>query len=45
MWAIEIMHKVTGETNIIMGYNPADAFRRKGLNADDYEVIGADYED
>lgn len=45
MWAISVRHKSTGEENIIMGYNPADAFRRKGWNPHDYIVIGADYED
>lgn len=45
MWAIEVRHKITGEENTIMGYNPTDAFRRKGWNPDDYEVVDAIYED
>lgn len=45
MWAIEIRHKVTGEENIIMGYSLEDACRRKGLNPDDYTMLGAWYED
>lgn len=45
MWAIEVMHKVTGEEDLIIGYNLKDACRRKGWNPDDYYVINAYYED
>jgi hypothetical protein len=45
MWAIEVMHKATGEVDLIMGYNFEDACRRKGWNPKDYYVIHATYED
>ncbi len=45
MYAIEIMHKVTGEEDVIMGYNFEDACRRRKLNPDDWYMLGATYED
>ena len=45
MWSIEIMHKVTGETDLLMGYDFEDACRRNNLNPDDYRCLGRWYED
>ena len=45
MWAITVVHKATGEEDILMGYDLKDACRRRGLNPDDYFVVRADYED
>jgi len=42
----ELMNKKTGEREYIYGYSVTDAFaRRKGLNAEDWQVIGTWYID
>ena len=45
MWSFEIEHKVTGEGNLILGYNFKDACKRNNLNPDEYHLIARYYED
>ena len=45
MWKYEILHKETGERNIIFGYSWSDAMRRSKLNGDDYICLVAEYVD
>ena len=45
MWEYEILHKETGERNIIFGYSWSDAMRRSKLNGNDYICLIAEYVD
>ena len=45
MFSYEIEHKVTGETDLILGYSFTDACKRRGLNPDDYHMVARYYED
>lgn len=45
MWCFEIRNIKTGEVNLIFGYNWKNAFKRRNLNPDEWDIIHETYED
>ena len=45
MWSFEVRNCETKEVIIIFGYNWKNAFRRSGLNPDEWDIISRDYKD
>ncbi len=45
MWEFEIMYVDTGETDIIYGYNIADACMRNDIDIECIEVLFSEYVD
>ena len=45
MWEIDIKNKISGEFDIIFGYNIADEFQRYNLNPDEWIILNTIYVD
>jgi hypothetical protein len=45
MYEFEICHVVTGDIELMYGYNSADAFRRKNYNPAEWDIIYKEYID
>ena len=45
MWEIDIKNKISGELDIIFGYNITDAFQRYNLNPNEWIILNTIYVD
>ena len=45
MWEIDIKNKISGEFDIIFGYNITDAFQRFNLNPNEWIILNTIYVD